>query len=189
MTSLILLREWQASQIEFWKPIEGHPGYEVSSFGRIRSYWKKLSRKGRRGFERALVRTPTVLKAFPHWQGYSTVYLYGAGRKRTITTPHRLVAKAFLENPEGLPEVNHINLIKTDNRVDNLEWLSCKANKEHARQSGNAGRKVRHLSESERREIRARSATGETNGALAVLYGVCWRTVWNTVHHVTNKEK
>ena len=68
-------------------------------------------------------------------RGYIQVRLQtgkGDSRGRKVFSVHRLVAKAFIPNPNGLPEVNHKNGVKSDNRVNNLEWVSRRENIDHA---------------------------------------------------------
>lgn len=73
----------------------------------------------------------TTLKQYKNRYGYMYVVLYKDG-KRKIRTIHQLVAQAFIPNPENKPQVNHINGDKTDNRVENLEWVTASENKLHS---------------------------------------------------------
>lgn len=68
-------------------------------------------------------------------RGYPKVLFYFKGKNYTFRV-HRLVAKAFIDNPQGKPEVNHIDCDKTNNNVDNLEWCTRKENSEHAVKNG-----------------------------------------------------
>ena len=74
---------------------------------------------------------PTIMKSHKDNNGYLRVSLLGKTCK-----VHRLVASAFIPNPENKPTVNHINGIKTDNRADNLEWATRSENTQHAYDSG-----------------------------------------------------
>ena len=102
--------------IEIWRDIKGYEGlYQVSNCGRVRS-----SYKGGR-----------ILKPNLSFYGYWRVQLWRGGKGRSIYV-HRLVAQAFIPNPDGKPQINHINGIKTDNRVENLEWCTNMENQLHA---------------------------------------------------------
>ena len=101
---------------EVWKPIPGLNGvYEASTLGNIRS----ISRLDRNGYRRK----QKVLKQQKNNHGYHMVTIWDDGKKRTLSV-HRLIAKTFLDNPMNLPVVHHKNAIRTDNRVENLEWTT-----------------------------------------------------------------
>lgn len=109
--------------IEEWKPVVGYEGlYEVSSLGRVRS----LDRYVKNNYSYWL-RKGKVLSPEKNKDGYLLVSLCCNG-KRYLRTVHRLVAEAFIPNPDNLPEVNHINEDKSNNRVENLEWCTRKYN-------------------------------------------------------------
>ena len=90
--------------MEIWKPIKGFDGYEVSNEGNVRSPWKTLSQ-------------------YPNGRGYPRVSI---GNKMRLV--HRLVAEAFIENPNGYPIVNHKDEDKTNNKATNLEWCTHEYN-------------------------------------------------------------
>lgn len=103
------------------KFIEGtNEFYAVSVTGKVWSFMKKGNHKNKRG-------EPHLMRPSKNPYGYLQVEL-SIGKDYVHFYVHRLVAIAFIPNPLNLPQVNHKNEIKTDNRVENLEWMSCKDN-------------------------------------------------------------
>jgi HNH endonuclease/NUMOD4 motif len=117
--------------MEIWKKIEGYENYEVSSLGRIRSIGINYVTDYK---NRRFGRKPKLLK-FHFGPQYYRVCLSKKGKQLKYAV-HRLVAKAFIPNPENKPEVNHINGDKLDNRVENLEWVTRSENAVHAFKNG-----------------------------------------------------
>lgn len=108
---------------EIWKDIPHYEGrYLVSNYGRVFSL---LSNR--------------ILSTRQNNDGYTVISLNTANQKRRTERVHRLVALAFIENPNNLPEVNHKNCIRNDNRVENLEWISRKDNNAYSAKVGNKG--------------------------------------------------
>jgi hypothetical protein len=115
-----------------WKDIKEYLGYyEVSNTGLVRR--KKNATIYKDG--RVAYFSETILKPSLNKKGYQKVYLSIKSKKITRSV-HRLVAETFIENLENKETVNHKNLIKTDNRVENLEWMTNKENMQHAFANG-----------------------------------------------------
>lgn len=111
---------------EIWKDIPNFIGlYQISNFGRIRSVKKNKSQK------MAFFIKERILKQMLAPQGYYKVDLY-KNHKRNSKYVHRLLMESFIDNPENKPQINHINGIKTDNRIENLEWCTRSNNIKHA---------------------------------------------------------
>ena len=109
--------------MEVWKKIVGFENYEVSNLGRIKSLSKKI--KCVNGFR---ISKEKMLKNNTSGS-YNRVQM---GKDSKHLSIHRLVALTFIENPLNKPCVNHINGIKKDNRVENLEWVTYSENTKHA---------------------------------------------------------
>lgn len=101
---------------EVWKDIPNYERYQVSSHGRI---------KVKRSFDGSYILQSSLNS------GYVYGRLYHSNKSRSFRI-HRLVASLFIENPENMEVINHLNGIKTDNYVENLQWTTPSGNMKHA---------------------------------------------------------
>lgn len=114
---------------EIWKPIKGFEDkYEVSNLGRVRSLGIRAKRLNRWGTITDYYRKPHLMANSKCSNGYLFVSLSLGERDVVQKLVHRLVAEAFLPNPQKLPAVNHKDESRTNNRVDNLEWCNYSYN-------------------------------------------------------------
>lgn len=160
---------------EAWRPVPGFPDYEVSSFGRIKSY--------KRG-------SPKIIKDCAGNQGYRVVNLVESFRKQKTVYIHRLVALAFLgPRPEGLV-VRHRDGDQNNNRLSNLIYGTQQENKEDQIAHGTHARGEKiglaKLSYEAAEEIRRLYASGSYSlSQLGRLYGVAHSTIYSIVQGKT----
>lgn len=93
---------------EIWKPIEGYEDYEISNYGRVKSL----------KYGKEKIKSLWIKK-----KGYRNIVLYKDGKGKSELV-HRLVAQAFIPNPDNLPFINHKDENPSNNHVDNLEWCT-----------------------------------------------------------------
>jgi len=156
---------------EIWAGIKGYPNHRVSNMGRVQTrqirgssrlgVWRDMRPGNCRGYMLVALRFQKIQKA---WR------------------LNRLVAVTFINNTENLPEVNHIDGDKLNNRASNLQWVTAKQNTMHAFKNGLVKRKgvsnsQAKLNDVKVREIRARIKSGETNTAIGLAYGVKQNTI------------
>lgn len=95
---------------EFWKEIEGFDNYQISNLGRVKN-----------------IKFDRLVKPLLDNRGYIMVNLYKNGKMKRLSL-HRLIAIAFIPNPENKPCIDHINTDRSDNRIENLRWCTQKEN-------------------------------------------------------------
>ena len=160
---------------EIWKDVVGFEGfYQVSSHGRVKSLDRHvLGKAGLLYLQRSMIKIQKLNRL-----GYSTLHLC-INSVNKIFSVHRLVAKAFIPNPENKPQVNHIDSIRDNNHVDNLEWCTHIENIRHS-WANNKNRKtvkgennnMAKLTESQVIEIRKQLSNGIFCSQIGKSYGV-----------------
>lgn len=118
--------------MEVWKDIKDFEGYyQVSNLGRVKSLKRYVASKN--GSKRIV--KSKILQTGYDQDGY-LLAVWSINGSRFTRKVARLVASEFIPNPDSKPQVNHINGIKNDNRVENLEWTTCSENIKHAYNKG-----------------------------------------------------
>jgi hypothetical protein len=171
---------------EKWEPIVGYEGfYEVSNWGRIRSVPRVIFTVNRKNASYKRIIKGGLLKLNTKWSGYPRVKLT-RNSEYTKHSVHRLVAEAFLPNPDNKPCVNHKNGIRTDNYYHNLEWATYQENSQHAVDTGlNSGPKGEKCGNSKLKEEEVLKICymvdyGElTQKQIAKIFGISNITVSN----------
>lgn len=135
---------------EIWKDVVGYEGlYKVSNKGNVLHLRKnKLLKPSIRG-------------------GYFRVWLFGKNTKMQCSI-HRLVALSFIPNPQNKPQINHINAIKTDNSIENLEWCTHQENITHARCMGLVPKMV--MSSTHKDALKKANATKIIDTSTKIIY-------------------
>lgn len=167
---------------EIWKSVDEFNGdFQISNMGRIKSMM--LVKNGKYSTGEKLLKT-AILE-----DGYAKVAINRSGKikKRSI---HRLMALAFIPNPDNLPEVNHINTIKNDNRLENFEWITKLGNMQHANMMGRIKKYTHHkITEDTAREIKIKLRDGTSvkeivnyyNMPVSTVYGIKYNKRWGWV--------
>ena len=124
-------------QNECWKPIKDYEGiYEVSNYGRVKSLERVIYNSGTKNglytIHEKIIKQRINKKRY----GYCELSLHKNGKEKRFKV-HRLVAEAFIPNPNNLPEVNHIDGNKENNHILNLEWVTPSENQKHRHKLGN----------------------------------------------------
>lgn len=150
---------------EIWKDINGYNGlYQISNFGKVKSLNYRKSKK-----EKEL--TPKINN-----DGYLWVQLFGKPGKNCFLI-HRLVASAFIENPNNYPVINHKDENKTNNAVTNLEWCTQRYNVLYS-----AGKQNRKRKLSRNKKIAQLRKSGEVIKVWDNLVSIKHETGWNDWH-------
>lgn len=127
---------------EVWKDIKGYEGiYQVSNLGKVRSLDRIVTYSNGAKHKHL----GSIINGYISHKGYRRVELSKNGKTIKFSV-HRLVAKTFLPNPKNLPQVNHKDEDKTNNRVDNLEWCTCKYNNNYGNRTKSSVQTYKHNS-------------------------------------------
>lgn len=130
--------------LEIWRQIKEYPRYSVSNLGRVKNN-----------------NTDKVLKGYTDFKGYQRVCIHCRGERiRKDLKVHRLVAEAFVPNPENKPQVNHIDGNKQNNAASNLEFCTNQENQLHAYRVLDSTERRRKIGEANKRRVKSYTKEG-----------------------------
>jgi hypothetical protein len=170
------------NQEEIWRDIKDYEGlYQVSNLGRVRSV-PRILQNGMR--KKGMIINPHIRSNYVYIGLYDRV-----SKKNKSQIVHRIVAQTFITNPLNKEQVNHINGIKTDNRVENLEWVTQQENMRHAFKTGlinNSGESSGRakLTNKQVFAIRKMASNGIKQCEIAIKFGVHTNTICGIVHRI-----
>lgn len=168
-----------------WKDIPGFNGdYQINRVGQVKMREKVLW-NGR-------IMPEKIMSSKITQNGYKRIGLRENGTRRHYSI-HRLIALTFIPNPQNKPQVNHKNGIKTDNRVDNLEWVTQAENMQHAMKIGThkiqgPESKRAKLTWRQINEIKKLRRTGATLQAIGDRFKVTKGTIWKIMNNYTYRD-
>lgn len=157
--------------METWREVASTAGrYSVSSVGRVRANWSDVPRRGETS--RVRIEKSTLLSPYTHTTGYLRINLGRTTRKYV----HRLVATAFIPNPDSKPYVDHIDGNRQNNEVSNLRWVTGEENAAHGGERHNwksqkLANRRRRVHEQRASEYTALLAEGLSLREIARRYG------------------
>lgn len=164
--------------IEEWRPVVGYEGlYEVSNLGRVKSVERDMTtqRRDKNGKVSTYIYhvKERILKQGRRIDGYADVSLSFKGQT-ILHCVHRLLAEAWIPNPNNYNYVNHIDLDKTNNSLNNLEWVSCSGNMNHAVQRYANPQSIAIYCKETRQVY---SSMGQCDRALSLVAGKTWQVM------------
>lgn len=170
-----------------WRQIKGWDDYYVDRKGNVKSVKKIYNRNWKR--------KTTVEKLLARFtvRGYLAVNLID-GERRKLATVHRLVAEAFIPNPDNKPQINHKDGNKTNSDVTNLEWCTPSENEKHSykvlgKKSNLEGVNPKIFDDDQVKSIKSKYLSGASRAALATEYGCSVSTIRNVVLELESYSK
>jgi hypothetical protein len=145
---------------ELWKPWPKNPTYYVSTHGRVRSPRKILT-----------------LTTHHSNGGYLRVYVGGGKKNQKQEYVHRMVAETFLPNIDNKPQVNHLDSDRSNNNIENLEWVTASENAQHGARNGNYRGAKSSFNLNDAEKWKKRLLEGESLRAIARSIGVRHTTI------------
>lgn len=164
--------------MEIWKDVVWYEGlYQVSNMWNVKS----LDTRVKSCHNSTYIKQWEQLKPILTKNGYIRV-CFSIGRIKKYFTIHRLVAQAFIPNPENKPQVNHINWIRDDNRVENLEWCTASENHLHKFRVLWYNVSDKHIKQCINNNIKYKSKE-------VIQYTLNWEKIkiWDSVSDITRK--
>lgn len=161
---------------EIWKDVKDYEGlYQVSNLGRIKSL---VGWNGKKYIKREKIINPAIQKTNKNKEYYRNVIGLVKIKKRKMAKVHRLVAEAFIPNPNGYPIINHIDGNPLNNIVENLEWCDQKYNMKHAIENN---LKFNQINGIDRNDMLELLNSGRNYDEIAEILNIAKGTVFNYI--------